>query len=437
MAQPIKDAQTVQRVMFNRVIAPTQCGQCGTPVLSFTTRQPMLASFSDGESQSSGSITIQPFVDARIRTAAAELETYGIPHEQGPYADRQGLVARLSREISAGSGDREEIIPRLRDILRPYIGMEAEAMFPRQHFSEQFNFIHNEQYANVPDELPFAGAILTQQERCTLNDETGAASIILTHVMEPYILATAVLRNAGIAAYPALATFVSGNTEMMTPLLSILDLTSDDTPLTTFALTAQHPNLASLILISDTAMTGVMNAIVAETRAKHLCVELVEHSKAGSDMPPEMMDNQLKRIANALFAAHTLWTGSHFISEALEFMRSQITEALNFITLDATAKSLSIETGVPYDVFVSILLQSSSDPEPAVAMNTASMAFSGYTQQTGYNGPDVDLGAALLKICQKAVAGAGQFVDTTLGYLTNCISSGKPLPTFEGNRAQP
>lgn len=446
MAQLLKDAPTVQRVMFNRVIAPTHCGQCETPVLSFTTRpfstkQPILDSFSldsfsDGGPHSRGLITIQSHVYDRIRTAAAELQPYDVPNEKGPYADRQDLVARLTREISGGPGDREEIIPRLRDILRPYTTMEAEATFPRQHFSQEFNLMLNDQYANVPDELPFAGAILTQSERRTLNEETNTASIILTHVMEPYILATAVLRNAGIAAYPSLATFVSGGTEMMRPLLSILDLTSEDVPLTTFALTVQHPNFASLILISDTAMTGVMNAIVAETRAKHLCTALAEFSKEGKDMPPEMTDNQLKRIANALFAAHTLWTGSHFINEAVNFMRSQIAEVLSFNITDAASKSLSRETGIPDNVLASLLLQS-FHPDMAVAMDTARFAFAGDAQQAGYTGPSIDLGVALMEICHMAVAGAGQFVDKTLGHLTACMNSGKSLPTFEGNRAQP
>lgn len=436
MAQILRDPPQVQRLAFPKVISPSRFGCCETPVLSFTSRVPSPLALVDGERASNkGIIAIDPDMAGRIHSAITEIQIYSRPDEKGPYADRDGVVRRLADEIRAGTSSREEVIDRAMDILRPFMGPDTEIASPRTHTSREFNFVLNEGYTRVPDLPSHAGILLTSKERRTLIEEPQMAAIILTSVFEPYILAASALRMAGMYACPSLAVLTvdneaGGKTEMNTPLLSILDLT-DEVPLRTFALMRTHPNFVSLVLLSDEAVMGISSIILAENRGKHLAYELVEHSRAGRQMPQEAVDNQLKRIANSLFEGHLGWPGTYLINEALGFLRSTIGEAMGCINLAKMQKMLSSHTGIDERIIGTILVQSFA-PDIAASVQCARTMFSSFADETGYAGPTVDLGSALVEIERNSALVARNVVEATLGYLNQAIDANKPLETSEG-----
>ncbi|MDD5340401.1 MAG: hypothetical protein PHV13_04070 [Candidatus ainarchaeum sp.] len=423
-AQIVKDAPSVQRLMFGKYVTPTQMGHCHSPVLSFMRNASGVNTLIDGEpNRAAGAIPITSAVEERLHSAALDLDTPPFSRDagKGPYADKDGMVQRLARAVISNAGDdRALIIDRVMDLLRPFAGVQAEMLAPRTFHDEEFNFILSDGCAAIPDVLPYAGAILTQRERRTLNDDTGAPSIILTSMMEPYVLAAAVLRQAGLAAYPSLAVLPDEQGgEFYTPVMSIVNVTGE-VPLQTFALLRAHPDFSSLILMSDAAVMGVLNIIVAETRAKHLCVDIVEHSKQGLDIQESVVDNQLKRIANALFEGHMLWPGTHFINDAVAFMNNELAKA-SIITYVSQKEAMEAMGPLCNQI--------------AAAVATSQTISEALSRLAAYaNSP---AGLTIEQLFEEAVGLATRLSGSTLTYLSMCVESSRPHDTFEHNRKQP
>lgn len=423
----MKDAPSVKRIMFEQYVTPTTMGHCESPVLSFSRNVPSPMNLTDGEPAKTRSLVpIYPHVEDRLRSALLELDMppYCMEHEKGPYADKAGTVERLTRAVIGDAGDNKELIlERAIDLLRPFGGLEAECAAPRTFHDKDYNFMLLDGYAAIPDLLPCPGEILTQKERRTVNTDTGAPSIILTSMMEPYVLAASVLRRAGISAYPSLAVLPVEGTgmEMYTPVMSIVDITGD-VPLQTFALMRVHPDFSSLILLSDAAVMGVLNAIVAETRANQLCVDMVEYSKAGAELPGSAIENQLKRIANALFEAHKLWPGTYFIEDANAVLSNEIAKATAVIGL-SEKKGVKCLGGLA---------------DTLIAMVGSSQTFSEAIQkiQVTVSEPKIikKFLAPILSIAQDT---GGAYGNAVLQYLSSCIETDRSWDTFEGNPEQP
>ncbi|MBU0532317.1 hypothetical protein KKB44_02365 [Candidatus Micrarchaeota archaeon] len=335
--KPIILTDTVRRIYFGRVITAPTHDDCGehSYILGFgkkplNVRAAHLREVGAEENmEKSGDSIFQ-----QLSVAVAYLDLYSMPLEEGPYADKDGLVAELAREIAKGAKDTLDLVDRIIDILRPVVGTEVEARFPRVHVSGKYSFELNEHFGMLPDEAPTAGQILAHEDRYYMNRSTGRETIVLAHMMEPFILAASVLRRNDLHAYPALGILpIDYGEERYVPLMTLIDLTKD-VPLTTFALMRDHPPMASIDVISDTAMMGVLSTIHAEQRVKHLTLELVQQLNTGKTLSEDETTNQLNRVADALFDCHTVWPGCHFIGDSLVFLAQDVAETMMAIYLN-------------------------------------------------------------------------------------------------------
>lgn len=395
MAGRRKEAPTVQRITFGRYITP----HCDGYLLEHGRTKPRAAEFDKPmeepvavpNSKSAEKIALQ------VRDADTELSLNGIALDKGPYADKKGLVQRLMREIVADTNSTQEIIERTIDILRPLADPNAEAMFPRVYQSEDYHFMYLPDFGMMPDVQPTAGAILAQRERRIEDHTIGIEGIVVSHVMEPYLLAAAVLRRAGMNAYPALAVMPNEQTgESFSPAIAVIDL-ADEAPLRTFSLIRSHPAMGSLTILSDVAMTGVTHAITAEIRIRNLSLEMVRQFEDGRAMGLDEIQNQLDRVANALFECHKCWPGSYFIKDAIAFAAQGLAEAI------ATVSAQEIHANFPAAVRENPGLQGQL---PQIIANSQ----------------------------QEALDAGTTFANHIAFSLGRCITSGNPMRTAEGNR---
>jgi hypothetical protein len=279
-------------------------------VLSFT---------SSSETAGTGRISLSEDIIKQIRRAATEVELFPLPLDQGPYADVDGGVERLALRIKTSLGQRSsitgEILRRTSDVLCPYVTGEAEAIMegPRQLILP-YSFLLDDTYP-VSDALPRAGRILADQSRYL--DYEGSRYRLFCSLMEPAILAAAVLRNLGLTAYPSLA--VLGQEKPENTYAGVISVfTNDDVPLRTFSVFNSHPPMDSLIVLGDQAATGVLHSIVAEIRSMRLCIQMSKYCSGEiTSLPDEETNSRLKGIANALFECHKLWPGSPFLKQAI------------------------------------------------------------------------------------------------------------------------
>ncbi len=246
------------------------------------------------------------------------LERHSLASQDGPYADRDGAVAALADVIFHGVKRDAllELIERVIDI-RPFTGPDAEIgpRFQRMHQFE-FGFISRNDFM-PPDELPTAGNILTQTRSMQFKK---SMKFQLVHPMEQYILAAALLRTRGYAAYPAFGV-LTGPDELTDtrPIIAVIDM-KNQAPLTTFDLTRSHPPMDAITIMSDTAVMGALHAMRAETRCKHLAAEMVKWGEHGALLPMDDVSTQLHRIARSLFESVKRWDQNLLISKAMTFL---------------------------------------------------------------------------------------------------------------------
>ena len=323
---------TVQRINFGRVLTASGLTECGTSgyVMGLGQRPHGARGLLHAVPSSEGPVRDNggDIVHQQLVPALAALRINSLEPDKGPYADISGAVARFTDVVLKGvSRDNlYAIIERIIDI-RPQamtdiapgvsvVDLEMETRFPRvQNYPYQFRLDYDFQ---VPDALSTAGVILTEPKRGVSDPASGANLTMLDHVMEPYILAVAILRGAGFReAYPALGVIpVDGRNVRYQPLIAVVDL-NQDVPLTTFDLVRYHAPMASIDLLSDMAALGGLYAALAEARVNHLTVEMLLQFKDGRSLSEAELSHHLSKIAQTLFEAHKLWPGSHYITGAL------------------------------------------------------------------------------------------------------------------------
>lgn len=336
---PPINAPAVQRITFGRILTTTSHGcedHDGPGFVLGLGKKPSRSSGVRGHLSAvkpAGNATNDgDDVYTQLMDAVPELTKHKLDADSGPYADRDDEVAAFSSHIFSGwqEGDMYGAIRRAMDACRPFVGGEAEVQFPRE-FSSNYTFIFDQTYL-PPDELVTAGDLLSGS-RIYENQAIGGHSILLAHAMEPFILAVAALRSKGIPAYPALAVMPGQElgSENYFPLIAIVDL-AREVPLTSFTLMPMHPAMGSIELISDEAMAGMTQVMLAETRVRHLTAEMVrQFQEAHTMLSNEEIENQLLRIAAPLYECHKAWPGSRFISDSLTFVSQQIFQAAEFI----------------------------------------------------------------------------------------------------------
>ncbi|VVC04552.1 Uncharacterised protein [Candidatus Bilamarchaeum dharawalense] len=319
---------TVQRIQFGKVLSagPSECcgetgyvmglGQKPKGARGFLSAVPALGGLAQGDP-----------VYRQLMDTIPNLRKHSLRTEDGPYADVGGAIALFAEALTEGvpRTDLYAIIERLIDTRPAVMGdlptgqrivdLEFEQRFPRT-FDCGLQFRLDSEFP-VPDVLTTAGRILTQTERHVTEQGTGADLILQPHSTEPYILAVAVLRHLGYEAYPAQAVIPNDmQTVRFQPIVAVIDF-DKEYPLTTFDLLRYHTPMGSVDIVSDVAMLGATFAALAEARVKHLTVEMLLQYKEGKELSFDELQNQLNRVAHALFEAHTRWPGCHYISNTL------------------------------------------------------------------------------------------------------------------------
>lgn len=240
---------------------------------------------------------------ASLDAASAELRKYSIPLEEGPYSDREGIVGRLCGHIASATPSGIEFVKKT-----------AEAITEGGAFSIDDS--------TVLSETPLtAGSILGDGAR------SGRLSLSFTHVLEPYILATSVLRRNGIGCYPALAIIGHGEFE---PVLAIMGI--GDSPFAVLSLSQVPPPMHTLEIISDTAMLGATHAMAAENTARLLARRTIAMMQLEGEYPPEEeVQRRVAEIGDSLFECGMHWPKSPFIGSALDFLRMKMTHAYSLL----------------------------------------------------------------------------------------------------------
>jgi len=290
----------------------------------------------------------------QLQPAVAALTNHALKLEEGPYGDKDGLVDDLVSNVcrDLDEDDMVEVIERVIDRVRPFVGPDAENAFPRIYGRSKYDFHLDIDLTTREDALPTAGNILADDERISLSEVTGAQNFVLIHPMEPLVIATSVLRQWGLPAYPARAVREGhkGNEEY-SPLIAVVDL-SKDIPLHTCTLIRSHPDMGSIDILSDVAVRGVIHGMRAIMRAKHLGAELVIQFLEGRPLSESEIKNQIKRIADDLIQCHTDWEGQNdFVTNALMFLHHDVMCAEAWINLRTTMDDLLLSEQQP-DVFL-------------------------------------------------------------------------------------
>jgi hypothetical protein len=238
-----------------------------------------------------------------MEEACGQLRRYSIPLEEGPYADEEGSAGRLCGSILRMSDGRMAFVEKTAEILTD------SSLFSMNDYT-------------VVSELPItAGSILSGESR------GGHVSITLTHILEPYMLATSLLRRNGFECYPALAIIGHGEFE---PVLAIMGI--EDTPFAVLSLSEIPPPMHTLEIISDIAMLGVTHAMAAENTARLLAQRTIAMMQIEGDYPPEEEVQRLVgMMGDSLFECGMHWPGSPYIGRALDFLKSKMTQTYSLL----------------------------------------------------------------------------------------------------------
>lgn len=259
------------------------------------------------------------------------LEANSLRQNDSLYADEAGALAEFSAGILKGcpNTDIEGTIERIID-MRPFLDIDSERAFPRRH-SGPLDMRFDRSFIS-PDAVPTAGMILNQERRKIYDNTVGGRYLAIGQAMESYLLAAAVMRTAGIPAYVATSVMPAEEGEEHKPLLAVLDGSRGSADaLLTFDLVRVHPPVGSVEIISDGALWGLGNVMRATNKVKLLMSEISMIGLAGSEIEPEELGQRIKDIARSLFECHKVWPGSHFIPEALGFLRDEMYATTKFL----------------------------------------------------------------------------------------------------------
>jgi hypothetical protein len=238
-----------------------------------------------------------------MESASTELRKYAIPLEEGPYSDMEGVVGRLCGHLVQSSPNGMS-----------YVEKVARAVTDERAFSLNDTTV-------LSDGLTTAGSVLADDAR------SGHISLSCTHILEPYMLATSLLRRNGFECYPALAIIGHGEFD---PVLAIMGI--DDSPFAILSLSEVPPPMHTLELISDMAMLGATHAMAAENIARLLARRTIAMMQLEGEYPSEEeVHLRVEQMGNSLFECGMHWPKSPFIGQALDFLRSKMTKTYSLL----------------------------------------------------------------------------------------------------------
>ncbi len=301
------------------------------------------------------------FIWDQLVPAAKELKRHSVPLEEGPYADKNGIVAELADMLLKNvATEAKKHMPASKDgpmlmtfehiiDLRPDMGDGSPRAFPSL-------FDYDEGFL-TPDRLPSAGEILSQRRQET-NSVTGAPQTHFVHPMEQYILAVSILRRRGFDAYPAQAVMPFQNGELAHPLIVVVDMAKGNL-LTTLDMSREHPRMGAVDILSDVAVIGAMHAMLAEARVRHLNTLIVQLSMEGKSLDMGSLQNQLERIARSLSISAEYWDGNPFIPRCRDYLFQSSVEALlavdpNMALPDMSAEPIRSGEGIRLPTFAEV-----------------------------------------------------------------------------------
>lgn len=241
-----------------------------------------------------------------IGSASRHMVRYSIPLEEGPYSDHRGALGKFCDYIHRLSGSRLSFVKAV-----------AEAI------SGRGTFVLNDSL--VFAELPVTAGTIFAGESRERKD-----SWVITHKMEPYIVATSLLRREGFESYPALA--ITGDEEFQ-PVIVIYGI--DDIQFSVLSLSKVPPPMHTLEILSDTAVLGLTHAIEAENIARLLARKTISMMQLEGDYPSEEEVGQyISLMGNSLFECRILWPGSPFIAQAIDLIKSRMTDTYAILAAD-------------------------------------------------------------------------------------------------------
>jgi hypothetical protein len=285
-------------------------------------------------------------VFTQLKEAMASIKSAdrALPEVKNPYQGPTEAVRRLAFDISKDRNTLLEKIDSLVDTLRPFVSIEDEAVHPRlpendsaYTFELDRGFVMNRDFQFVPDRVHFAGDILAQPEREVIDPGSGAKIRKLVHDLEPVFLAAAVLRHLdteGYAVYPSLAICrdpmpLNESALAYVPLVALVN-TEAEIPLQTFTLLRQHPEMGSIMILSDTAMAGILHLVLAENRLKRLCIEMTSNCVKSGTLLPDLVP-RLEAIADALFEYYVACPNASLMDMTTDFMYHVTLVSFNFV----------------------------------------------------------------------------------------------------------
>jgi hypothetical protein len=178
--------------------------------------------------------------------------------------------------------------------------------------------------------------------------------------MEPYILATSLMRIQGLEAFPSLAiAHLDEGKEEHSPIMAALG--SGTVMMKTFALEGIHPPMCSMELLDDVAMAAAAEAMRAENRAKLLAKSLLRNIlNKNVDLPEDEIDSAAAAIADLLYQSHLLWPDNFFIREALTSIAHEVSEKLAIGALSVNSFSPAEQeamAGIANDLGVGLMIR--------------------------------------------------------------------------------
>lgn len=226
------------------------------------------------------------------------LRSHSVDYDLSPYAEKGNAIAAYAAEICSDISPDEDptaIIERVMDRLRPVIPSESEAIPPRKYEFLDTK-LHFEPSWLVSNELPTAGAILTDPAR-----RTDDGVLYLAHPMEHYVLMAAVLKSKGLNAYP---TRVNTGDDLA-PLVLLTDF--NGAPITTFGMYRVHPGIVHMDIMSDEAVMGMLHAMRAASMGNRLATDNVLASIRGQRQNMDDISERLSMMADDLFQYCMNW----------------------------------------------------------------------------------------------------------------------------------
>ncbi len=254
-----------------------------------------------------------------IAHAHSELTRTAIPIERGPYADYGGNVSGFARIILDGvaRSDLPAILGRIGDC-RPFTSVENEGAFPR--VSRFPKLIKIDPTRSTSLLLSNAGLLLDQETLFGSVSERGVH--VLGSEFDFMLIAIAVLRNQGYAAYPAFSDYLDRNGDQARePVMAILN-PEGAFPLMVAKFVHYPPEPYALDILSDIAVLGITHSLKAKALVNHLAFEFNAGMVDGSAISQDRLEYYLRAIAFELAEGTRAWQSTFVTDDVLSFMRS-------------------------------------------------------------------------------------------------------------------